>query len=71
MKITKTERGFDLIEFKDRCGDHCSIQKSSAASGERIWMGLHNSPARIYLTQKMVKDLLPYLTNFAATGELT
>ena len=28
MKIEKTERGFELIEFKDFLRDECSLQQS-------------------------------------------
>lgn len=40
MKRTKTNRGFGLIEFKDRYGAKCSIQKSSLATEDAIWFGI-------------------------------
>ena len=41
MEIKKrvTERGFGLIEFKDRYGIDCTIQKSSLATEDAIWFG--------------------------------
>lgn len=39
MKVNKTARGFDLIEFKDDNGNNCSLQKSSSVVG-KIWLGI-------------------------------
>ena len=40
MKIKKTCRGFDLIEFEDDNGEKCSLQKSSSALEDKIWLGI-------------------------------
>lgn len=42
MKITKTERGFRVAQFVDRYGAQCSIQKSSLATADAIWIGIDN-----------------------------
>lgn len=40
MKNKKqTERGFNVSEFTDCYGTKCSIQKSSSAMEDRIWLG--------------------------------
>ena len=39
-KITKTFRGFPLIEFKDNNDSPCSIQDSSSAMEPKIWLGV-------------------------------
>lgn len=39
MKIKKTQRGFAIGEFKDLNGEVCTIQKSSLATKEAIWIG--------------------------------
>ena len=77
MKIEKTERGFAVGEFVDRYGAKCSIQKSSLAFENCIWLGLEEGThvdgtccARMHLTQEMVKDLLPRLQKFVETGEI-
>lgn len=91
MKLEPTNRGFLLGEFIDRYGEKCSIQKSSLATQDCIWLGVNHvipkimgehgwqdvplpegaaTSARMHLTQKMVKDLLPLLQHFADTGEL-
>jgi hypothetical protein len=81
MKKTKKDRGISsLYEFKDCNGVACSIQKSSLAFEQAIWLGADeglknqdgNIPTnyRMHLTQKQVKELLPILNRFAKTGEL-
>ena len=77
MKITQTERGFDITEFTDLYGSKCSLQKSSLASQDAVWLGVdvHFKDGevnhRMHLTRKKVADLLPYLKRFVKTGELT
>lgn len=66
--LSKTNRGFDISEFKDLYGFDCSLQKSSLASQDCIWLGVNEN--RMHLTQEMVRDLLPYLHKFVETGEL-
>ena len=39
MKIEKTNRGFAYIEFEDRSGRSCSLQKSSLATADAVWLG--------------------------------
>ena len=41
IKIKKTERGFSFGEFIDRYGAKCSIQKSSIATEDCIWLGIN------------------------------
>lgn len=40
MKLSRTERGFHLGEFKDANGVDCSIQDSSLATEAAIWFGV-------------------------------
>ena len=80
----QTNRGFGLINFTDRYQQECSLQDSSLATEAAIWLGVDNTGpeltgptgqrnepvgARMHLTQTMVKQLLPFLTKFAQTGE--
>lgn len=46
MKITKTGRGFDLITFTDRNGLLGSLQKSSLATEDAIWLGVYDDIVR-------------------------
>ncbi|AVQ10299.1 hypothetical protein [Myoviridae environmental samples] len=43
----KTERGFGMIEFSDRYGEDCQIQKSSLAFEECIWFGIADATPQI------------------------
>lgn len=47
IKGSKTARGFDLIEFQDLYGTECSIQKSSLATDDAIWIGVDNVAPKI------------------------
>ncbi len=40
MKTEKTNRGFDIASFEDRYGLNCSLQKSSLATEDCIWLGI-------------------------------
>lgn len=37
--LKKTARGFSVVEFVDRDGVACSVQKSSIATQDCIWLG--------------------------------
>ncbi len=39
MKLETTERGFAVIKFKDRSRVECTLQKSSIATEDCIWLG--------------------------------
>ena len=39
LDIDYTERGFEILEFDDRYGKRCSLQKSSLATEDAIWFG--------------------------------
>ena len=86
MKLKKNSRGFAYGEFIDRYQQKCSLQKSSLAMEDAIWLGVDNTGpqikgpggnenediwARMHLTQAMVKRLLPTLILFVQTGELS
>lgn len=47
IKRSKTDRGFKLIEFTDRYDAKCTIQKSSLATEEAIWFGVHDAAPKI------------------------
>lgn len=78
INVTKTNRGFDLLEFRDHYDAECSLQKSSLATDDAIWFGPNNPnpdcfhmTTRMHLTRDQVKMLLPFLHRFVETGELT
>lgn len=85
LRTRYTARGFVLTEFTDRCGQECSLQKSSLGTESAVWFGVDNTGpsiqgpkggtnedvhARMHLTRQQVVELLPLLTHFAANGVL-
>lgn len=72
LAMVLTERGFVRAEFLDRYGAKCSIQKSSLAFEDCIWLGVDKleTPARMHLTQAHAASLIPLLQHFVDTGEL-
>lgn len=42
------DRGFLIGEFKDQYGLKCTIQKSSLATADCIWFGIHEVDAKIF-----------------------
>lgn len=47
----KTHRGFAVQEFKDLYGADCSIQKSSLATDDAIWLGVDDAKPQIMASQ--------------------
>jgi hypothetical protein len=73
------DRGFLKEKFKDRYGADCSIQKSSLATEDCIWLGCDHETkdgqgnpvgARMHLTRAMAVDIAMHLQRFIETGEL-
>ena len=56
--MEKTERGFSINEFTDSYGESCSIQKSSAAMEDLIWLGIDNPKLTIFEDENMGKYLI-------------
>lgn len=84
MKTGYTQRGFSLIKFVDLYKVNCSIQQSSLAGMDAIWLGV-DLPAetarkqveangtmltRMHLTRQQAHDLAGVLLYFAENGEL-
>lgn len=46
-QFDKTERGFARMDFTDRYGVKCSIQKSSLATEDAIWFGCNESDPKV------------------------
>jgi len=64
LKITTNQRGFQFAEFTDSYGHKCSIQKSSAATRDCIWLGIDKPKLTVfeddshgkYVTTEMPKN---------------
>jgi hypothetical protein len=71
LAVGRTERGFAIVKFTDLYDSKCSLQKSSLALQDCVWLGT-DTPGhdRMHLTREMVEALLPLLLRFVATGEL-
>lgn len=52
--MNKTARGFSLIEFKDFYDNPCSLQKSSQAFVDCIWLGVDDANPQI-MASKVVE----------------
>jgi hypothetical protein len=47
LPLSKTSRGFALGKFTDRYGEKCSIQKSSLATEDAIWLGIDTPKVQV------------------------
>ncbi len=47
LRIKKTDRGFDVIEFLDYYSKNCSLQQSSIATGDYVWLGVDEPEVKI------------------------
>lgn len=67
LQFGVTGRGFVRADFVDLYDLECSLQKSSLADTDAIWLG---GDERMHLSREMVARLLPALIHFASTGDL-
>lgn len=76
---TPTPRGFLRADFSDANSDACSIQESSIATADLIWLGQNRGThdpvtgscmARMHLTREHAAALIPLLRRFVKTGRL-
>lgn len=67
-------RGLCILKFIDRHNQKCSLQESSLAIEDCIWLGVDSDRngrdvhKRMHLTVGMVKELIPMLQRFVDTG---
>ena len=71
MEIKKTERGFEIIRFRDFYGAECSLQQSSLAlydqpGSSAVWLGYGDH--RIHINLELMKALLLHLENWVENG---
>lgn len=59
IKIKKTKRGFSIGQFADRYDNQCSIQKSSIATEDCIWLGIDDAKPEIMSSNGWVKFEIP------------
>lgn len=56
MEMTKTPRGFQQLVFTDRNGQECSLQESSLATEEAIWLGINDANPIIMASKVSSED---------------
>lgn len=71
LKINLTSRGFDIIEFTDRNGVDCTIQKSSLATEDAIWFGCQDPNPRYFSAKGWTPLELPDYTIINTRMHLT
>lgn len=54
IKETKTENGLKLFEFNDLYETKCSIQASSLANKEAIWLGVEDANPQILASKTKI-----------------
>ena len=76
MNWSHTEHGCAIAEFDDLYGQRCSIQRSSVAGMDAIWLGVDVDfrgtavNKRMHLNRAQVQELVGYLQHFVDTGLL-
>jgi len=68
IHLYKNERGFLVGAFCDVYSIACSIQESSSAENDHIWLGCDSN--RMHLDRVMAKELIRHLKKFVRTGHL-
>ena len=51
METAHTCRGFAIITFKDRYDNACSLQKSSRATEDCIWLGVDDAAPKVMASE--------------------
>ena len=69
--VISTARGFELIEFRDRCDKECTLQQSSLAEytkpgSSAIWLGTGED--RMHIDYGQAKALVSTLKRWIKTG---
>lgn len=83
-KVSRTARGFEVIEFKDIYDEPCSLQMSSLAKYTQpgisaVWLGCDNNAKphhitgavvspRMHLDRKQVEALVGHLSRWLEAG---
>ncbi|MEE9214837.1 MAG: hypothetical protein V3U54_08605 [Thermodesulfobacteriota bacterium] len=72
-----TNRGFRRDEFFDIYGDKCSIQESSLATKEALWLGMVEGKhvdghclSRMHVDKKLARWLIKKLQRFVDRGNI-
>lgn len=67
----KTDRGWWLGTFYDLYGKQCSVQESSLATDDAIWLGVDfEEGTRMHLNRDQAEMLARVLIEFMGSGDL-
>ena len=66
--VEKTNRGFEIIRFEDIYNVECSIQQSSLASYDALWVGAHE--LRMHINKEMAIEIIEILQRWINTNHL-
>lgn len=77
LKVTRTERGFEIGTFVDDYGQACSLQQSSNAERDCLWLGCDEGQhiegrclARMHLTTDHARMLIKHMRAWLTTGSI-
>lgn len=75
LEWKNTSRGFRRADFLDSYRSKCSLQKSSIATVDLVWLGVDElsdgKPGeRMHIDQELAAELIVALQVFVDTGEL-
>jgi len=65
-KYNVADRGFIGYDFKDIYGEACSIQESSLATDDALWLGTDIN--RMHIDRKLAKEIIQKLKYFYKHG---
>lgn len=70
MKVSKNNRGFKAGEFIDLYGEECSVQKSSLATQDAIWLGVSNPKLTIFDANRSKYLITDMPSNFSINSRM-
>lgn len=77
INIRRTQRGFYRGDFLDIYDNKCSIQDSSLAGRDALWLGQNTGThhlgacvARMHIDTELARELIILIERFVATGSI-
>lgn len=71
MELNTTQRGFDIAEFTDSYGEICSLQKSSSAMVDKIWLGISKPKLTVFENESKGKYIITDMPeNFSVNARM-
>ncbi|MFN3802171.1 hypothetical protein [Belliella pelovolcani] len=71
MNLEKNQRGFESGKFTDLYGEKCSVQKSSLATDDAIWIGIDKPKLTVFENEQMGKYLVTEMPkNFSVSSRM-